>query len=97
MTTLITETTAPPGTQITPTPEPSAVDRARQYVVLREDENGWLEAGVVDEAIRKAAATQTVDPSIDTSGTLTYVAIPARSFQPVKVTARVEPKIEFAR
>lgn len=87
-------------------PEPqsiSAREAGREYVVLQGYQGAadqWIEAGnypaiSADEAIKKAAAVQASDPDIDTSGVLTYVAVPVRSFQPVEVTARVEPKIEF--
>lgn len=78
-------------------------DSGREYIVLQlaqEPENAWLELGsfpalTSEQAIRDAAAVQAADPDIDTTGVLTYVAVPARSFQPVELTARVEPKIEF--
>ena len=89
-------------------PEPEAPATGRQYVVLREHDldlapnSGWEQVGTFDassgeDAIRKAAAQEAADAAIDTSGTLTYVAVPARSFQPVSLTAKVEPKIEFTR
>jgi hypothetical protein len=86
-----------------PEPTPQAATNAREYVILQalvDADNQWAELGTVnaassDEAIRKAAAVQAADPDIDTTGVLTYVAVPSRSFQPVELTARVEPKIEF--
>lgn len=85
-----------------PEPPPTK-DSGREYVVLQhadKTENVWLElgifpAGTTEQAIRDAAALQAADPDVDTSGVLTYVAVPARSFQPVELTAKVEPKIEF--
>ena len=88
-------------------PNPGApmmtMEVGRMYVVLQlaeTGENQWLELGsfpasTSEQAIRDAAAVQAADPDVDTSGVLTYVAVPARSFQPVELTARVEPKIEF--
>ena len=81
----------------------TAAERGRQYVVLSlvdGTDNDWrelgtYEAGTSEEAIRKVALIMAADPDVDTSGTLTYVAVPARSFQPVELTAKVEPKIEF--
>ena len=78
-------------------------DTGREYVVLQQvadEENRWAELGsfpaaTSEQAIRDAAAVQAADPDIDTTGVLTYVAVPARSFQSVELTARVEPKIEF--
>lgn len=101
---------APTEPEPDPAPTVPASGR-RQYVVLCEvpllDEEGqdlgglaWrgvgsFDANTTDEAIRKAAAQEAADPDIDTSGVLTYVAVPSRSFQPVALTAKVEPKIEF--
>ena len=78
-------------------------DTGREYVVLQQiddEENRWAELGAfpavsTEDAIKQAAAMQAADPDIDTTGVLTYVAVPARSFQPVDVTAKVEAKIEF--
>jgi hypothetical protein len=100
MTTAITE---PPLTEPEPLPLPADKGAGREYIILQsivDADNQWAELGTVnaassDEAIRKAAAVQAADPDIDTTGVLTYVAVPSRSFQPVELTARVEPKIEF--
>jgi hypothetical protein len=104
MTTLTEERTAP---RTAPAPEPvlqAAVDKSREYVVLRstDEDATWYVVGVFaassgDDAVRTAAAREAANEEIDTSGTLRYVAVPARSFQPVELTARVEPKIEFKR
>ena len=88
-----------------PTLAAATTDRARQYVVLRSQEPesltyyvvGKFDASNSDEAIRSAAEKEAVDEEIDTAGTLIYVAVPSRSFQPVSLTAKVEPKIEFKR
>ena len=86
-------------------PVPTAIPvSGREYVVLQQvegrEENRWAELGAfpaasTEDAIKQAAAMQAADPDIDTTGILTYVAVPARSFQPVDVTAKVEAKIEF--
>lgn len=85
--------------------EPALAETGREYVVLQGYEGTWTDSHWIelgsypaissDEAIKKAAAVLAMDPEIDTSDALTYVAVPARSFKPVEVTARVEPKIEF--
>ena len=103
MTTLTAEPELKAKTDPAPTPPPPPPDRNRQYVVLSlvdGTDNDWrelgtYEAGTSEEAIRKVALVMAADPDVDTSGTLTYVAVPARSFQPVELTAKVEPKIEF--
>ena len=90
---------AAPAQRITTT----AADRNRQYVVLSlvdGTDNDWrelgiYEAGTSEEAIRKVALVMATDPDVDTSMPLTYVAVPARSFQPVELLAKLEPKIEF--
>ena len=87
---------------VPPVPPPTP-DRNRQYVVLSlvdGTDNDWrelgtYEAGTSEEAIRKVALMMAADPDVDTSGTLTCVAVPSRSFQPVELMAKVEPKIEF--
>ncbi len=86
-----------------PVPVPTALASGRGYVVLQmvaDEENRWADLGSyaatsTEDAIKQAAAVQAADPDVDTTGVLTYVAVPARSFQPVELTARVEPKIEF--
>ena len=103
MTTLTAEPELTPKGAAAPPAAPPPPDRNRQYVVLSlvdGSDNQWrelgsYEAGTSEEAIRKVALVMAADPDVDTSGTLTYVAVPARSFQPVELTAKVEPKIEF--
>ena len=103
MTTLTAEPKLEEKAASAPPTAPPAPDRNRQYVVLSlvdGTDNDWrelgtYEAGTSEEAIRKVALIMAADPDVDTSGTLTYVAVPARSFQPVELTAKVEPKIEF--
>jgi hypothetical protein len=69
--------------------------KSTQYVVLRRSEPGephvvWEEAGRASAASAKAAISQVVG---ETAGT--YVAVPARSFQPVEVTVEQKATLKF--
>ena len=83
----MTTTQAAPAAASTP----PKTTRGTGYVVLEQDDSGlWsvgatVQAGSVNAAIRKYA-----DKS-DKARTL--VAVPARSWQPVKVTPKVETKL----
>ena len=85
---------------------PTAITSGREYVVLQhadKTENVWLElgifpAGTTEQAIRDAAALQAADPDVDTSGVLTYVAVPARSFPAGRADrqGRTEDRVQVA-
>jgi hypothetical protein len=97
-----TQTTTVAGAQ-------AAVDRGRQYMVLGLWTNNppapphqrtWVEIGTFeartsDEAASAAATREVESGAVDSGSDLTYVAIPVRSFQPVELTAKIAPKIEF--
>lgn len=70
-----------------------------EYVVLRQSDNGnWREDSTVtardgDTAIKKAyeaASKQPATPTSNPAVTVAFVAVPKRSWQPVKVTPKVE-------
>lgn len=65
---------------------PKASDAGTEYVVLRQDDDKW--------AFVKKSTARTPDAAVkDAHGTgsaAVYVAVPARSWKPMKVTPKVE-------
>jgi hypothetical protein len=84
-----TQQTATSGMSgVTTTTEPT------EYIVLRQDvPDGTWKLDKTVKALSAQAAIRTVvgKPTEKTNGT--YVAVPARSWKPTKVTAKVETKL----
>lgn len=72
---------------------PTAPKKSGGYIVFRQEDGAWQQVNTSSEksagaAIRGVVAKLAVS---DQSGS--FVAIPARSWQPVKVTAKTETKL----
>jgi hypothetical protein len=74
-------------------PQQETAKAGTRYVILvqtKDDENGWRQAGAciatsADAAVKQAATA--------TSAAATYVAVPERSWKPVKVTVSQETRV----
>lgn len=75
-----------------PTPAPA---KMTEYVVLVKNENGWSEAKRISARSAKAAVTAHVSATPAIEGG-TFVAVPARSFEPITVKTETRTRLAFS-
>lgn len=72
-------------------PPQTKVAAATEYLILSKTTNSWAEQTTVHASSAKAAVRGWLAGSTDPDGT--YVAVPARSWQPVIVKTETQTKI----
>jgi hypothetical protein len=74
-----------------PYEQPKTVEKGTKYVVLAETEGDWT---VINDGIAATSATAAIKAVIGTTGG-TLVAVPARSWKPVKVTVETKQTVKL--
>ena len=95
----MSEASADTGTSAATTPAPAPADAAKdqaatEYVILSKTGQSWVEQATVTARSAKAAVREWLDQGADKPEGV-YVAVPARSWQPITVKTETQTKIKL--
>ena len=69
------------------------------YIILEKTEEGWKEIGSMEARSARSAIRERIDGAGQSSaykGKGSYVAVPARSWQPVSVEVETKTQLKFS-